>query len=62
MDAQFARKMQLNQFRSLVTILHERGISYEVPSDEEVAKMSDADLGSVNRQLSFLARTPGTQR
>jgi type IV secretory pathway VirB4 component len=62
MDTQLNRKLLLNQYHALLTILHERGISYETPSDDEIQKLSDPDLAAINRQLSFLARTPGIQR
>lgn len=58
MDPKLNRRMLENSFHTLVSMLHERGVSYETPSDDELKTLSDLELSSINRQLGFLARTP----
>jgi len=62
MDQKLSRQLLMNQYHSLLTLCHEKGISYETPPDDEINKLSDPEVASIVRQLGFLARTPGVQR
>jgi hypothetical protein len=58
MNQTLSRQLLQSRYRSFVAILHDRGISLDLPSDEDVAKMNDADLSETVRQLRDVARTP----
>lgn len=61
MDAQVMHQSLLNAYRSYLTILHDRGVSYETPDEKEIEKMSDVDLAAMVRSLRDIARTPGAR-
>lgn len=58
MNQQLERQLLTTRLRSFITILHDRGISLDLPSDEELGKMSNADISEAVRQLRDVARTP----
>jgi hypothetical protein len=58
MNQQLERQLLLTRLRSFITILHDRGLTLNLPEDEALEKMSNNDLAEAVRQLRDLARTP----
>jgi len=58
MDNEQQRRLLLSQFHDLVSILHERGLANDVPSEEEIKIMSSSDLAQWVRSLRDISRTP----
>jgi hypothetical protein len=58
MDQKLERATLLEQYRAFVSILDEKGIHYLHFSDEDLSRLSDADLARQVRISRDLARTP----
>lgn len=58
MNQAMTHQMLVSQFHSFLKICQDKGLSYEIPDDETITKMSDTDLAHLVRQLRDVARTP----
>jgi len=58
MDQALERKALLETYLSYVSILHTRGLSFEVVDDKELDKLSIHDLNDLVKRVKDLARTP----
>lgn len=58
MDSLLERRLLMTQYHALANLLHQKGLLTDALTDEELEKLSVADLGLVTRQLRDLARTP----
>lgn len=52
------RRVLIDEYHALIGFLFDRGAQVTVLSDEELAKMSDSELGRVVKQYRDLCRTP----
>lgn len=53
------RQLLQAEYRSYVEIINERGLTFSGPiSDDEIAKLPDADLAIFVRTARTIARTP----
>ncbi len=62
METAMHHAILVGQYHALISILDERGISFDFPSDAEVDKLSDTDLSRLIKVLRDTARTPGVGR
>lgn len=58
MDQALERKALMESYRSLLSILHSKGLSFEVLEDKELEKLSSQDLNDLVKRARDLARTP----
>lgn len=58
MEGSTNRKILVAQYQTLVGLLKDRSVEFDVLSQEELGKMSDPDLAKVIRVLRDLSRTP----
>jgi N-dimethylarginine dimethylaminohydrolase len=58
MDLSTQRKVTISQVKSYHEILLRKGLSIDIPPDEEIEKLPDPDLAILLKRLMDLARTP----
>jgi N-dimethylarginine dimethylaminohydrolase len=58
MDLSTQRKVTISQVKSYHEILLRKGLSIDIPPDEEIGKLPDPDLAILLKRLMDLARTP----
>lgn len=54
------RKSTIQSIENYVSIIHDKGLDFDVPTHEEMVAMSGVELSRIFRQVRDLARTPST--
>jgi hypothetical protein len=62
MKREMQHQLLVNEYHTYLSILQERGLSYESLADEELKVLSDTELANLTRRLRDMARTPGVGR
>lgn len=58
MDLTSDRSLLVSEIKAYVTIIHERGLDVDLPSDSDLAVLPLTDLRQILSRVRQLARTP----